>query len=129
MKIRYLTVAEVFYLHGRLLAATGGAPGVRDLGRVEAAVAAPKATFGNEDLYPGVVAKAATLCFSLVQGHAFVDGNKRIGHAAMAVFLSLNGYELKATVDDQERLIVGIASGTTTRDDLLAWLTQHAHAQ
>lgn len=127
--MRYLTVAEVFYLHGRLLATTGGAPGIRDLGRVEAAVAAPKATFGGEDLYPGVLPKAAALCFSLVQGHAFVDGNKRIGHASMAVFLSLNGYTLDATVDEQEHLILGIASGTTTRDELLAWLDAHARVK
>ncbi|MFT3767841.1 MAG: type II toxin-antitoxin system death-on-curing family toxin [Minicystis sp.] len=127
--MRYLTVAEVFHLHGRLLATTGGAPGIRDLGRVEAAVAAPKATFGGEDLYPGVLPKAATLCFSLVQGHAFVDGNKRIGHASMAVFLSLNGYTIDATVDDQERLILGIASGVTTRDELLTWLDAHARVK
>ena len=91
--------------------------------------AEPKATFGGEDLYPGVLSKAATLCFSLVQGHAFVDGNKRIGHAAMAVFLSLNGYTLDATVDDQERLILGIASGTTTRDELVTWLNEHAQSR
>ena len=127
--MRYLTVAEVFYLHGRLLATTGGASGVRDLGRIEAAVAAPKATFGGEDLYPGVLPKAATVCFSLVQGHAFVDGNKRIGHAAMAVFMSLNGYTLDATVDNQERLILGIASGVTTRDELLTWLNEHARVK
>lgn len=127
--MRYLTVAEVLYLHGRLLATTGGASGIRDLGRIEAAVAAPKATFGGEDLYPGLLPKAATLCFSLVQGHAFVDGNKRIGHAAMAVFLSLNGYALDATVDDQERLILAIASGVTTRDELLTWLNKHAHVE
>jgi death on curing protein len=127
--MRYLTVAEVLYLHDRLLATTGGASGIRDLGRVEAAIAAPKATFDGDDLYPGVLSKAATLCFSLVQGHAFVDGNKRIGHAAMAVFLSLNGYTLDATVDEQERLILGIASGTTSRDELVTWLNEHAQSR
>lgn len=123
--MRYLSLAEVFFLHARILAATGGAAGVRDLRGLEAAIAQPKATFGGEDLYPGVVAKAATLCFSLVQGHAFVDGNKRIGHAVMEVFLTLNGYLLEADVDAQEQTILQLASGKLSREALLSWLEAH----
>nr|WP_197539361.1 type II toxin-antitoxin system death-on-curing family toxin [Sorangium cellulosum] len=118
-------MAEVFFLHERVLAASGGAAGVRDLRAVEAAVAQPKATFGGEELYPTVIAKAATLCFSLVQGHPFIDGNKRVGHAAMEVFLMLNGYSLDAHVDDQERIMLSLASGALSRHELLAWLEQH----
>lgn len=80
--MRYLTLAEVVDLHRRLLQATGGAPGIRDLGALESAVAQPKATFGGADLYPTLVEKAAALCVALVVGHPFVDGNKRVGHAA-----------------------------------------------
>lgn len=123
--MRYLTLAEIFFLHERVVAASGGAAGVRDLRAVEAAVAQPKATFGGEDLYPTVIAKAATLCFSLVQGHPFIDGNKRVGHAAMEVFLMLNGYSLDAHVDVQERIMLSLASGALSRDQLLAWLEQH----
>ncbi|XXV37067.1 type II toxin-antitoxin system death-on-curing family toxin [Sorangium sp. So ce302] len=118
-------MAEVFFLHERVLAASGGAAGVRDLRAVEAAVAQPKATFGGEELYPTVIAKAATLCFSLVQGHPFIDGNKRVGHAAMEVFLMLNGYSLDAHVDVQERIMLSLASGALSRHELLAWLEQH----
>lgn len=125
--MRYLTLTEVFFLHDRLLASSGGAAGVRDLHTVEAAIAQPKATFDGEDLYPTVLAKAAALCFSLVQGHALIDGNKRIGHASMAVFLTLNGYTLEADVDDQERLILALASSNLSRDKLVAWLGEHAH--
>ncbi|XXU65219.1 type II toxin-antitoxin system death-on-curing family toxin [Sorangium sp. So ce1097] len=120
-----MTLAEVFFLHERVLAASGGAAGVRDLRAVEAAVAQPKATFGGEDLYPTVVVKAATLCFSLVQGHPFIDGNKRVGHAVMEVFLLLNGYSLDAHVDEQERIMLALASGALSREQLLAWLEQH----
>jgi death on curing protein len=126
--MRYLTLTEIFFLHDRVLEASGGAAGVRDLHAVEAATAQPKATFDGEDLYPTVLAKAAALCFSLVQGHAHIDGNKRIGHAAMEVFLTLNGYVLNADVDDQERLVLALASGSLSRDQLLAWLEEHAHA-
>jgi death-on-curing protein len=123
--MRYLTLPEVFFLHDRLLASSGGAAGVRDIRALEAAIAQPKATFGGQDLYPTVTAKAATLCFSLVQGHPFVDGNKRVGHASMDVFLRLNGYILEADVDEQERVMLALASGACSRDELLTWLEEH----
>ena len=125
--MRYLTLAEVIFLHDRILATSGGAAGVRDLRALEAAIAQPKATFDGEDLYPTVIAKAATLCFSLVQGHPFVDGNKRIGHASMDVFLTLNGHVIEADCDEQERVMLALASGELSRDRLLAWLAAHAH--
>lgn len=61
---------------------SGGASGIRDLGALESAVAQPHASFGGQDLYPDLITKAAALCFSLVMNHPFVDGNKRVGHAA-----------------------------------------------
>lgn len=82
---RYLTLAEVLSLHVEVLASSGGAAGIRDLGRVQAALGQPMATFDDAELHPTVEAKAAALGFSLIQGHSFVDGNKRIGHAAMEV--------------------------------------------
>ena len=109
--MRYLSLSEVLRLHADLVATSGGATGVRDLGRVQAALAQPMATFGGEDLYPALADKAAALGFALVQGHAFIDGNKRIGHAAMEVFLMLNGHELVESVDEQERAILAVASG------------------
>jgi len=83
--MRYLTLGEIVELHRRLLAATGGASGIRDFGALESAVAQPKVTFGGSDLYPTLPEKAAALCLALVQGHPFVDGNKRVGHAAMEI--------------------------------------------
>jgi death-on-curing protein len=63
--MRYLTLGEVVELHRRLLERTGGAPGIRDFGALESAIAQPKATFGSADLYPTLVEKAAALCFSV----------------------------------------------------------------
>lgn len=120
--MRYLTLSEVLRLHADLAATAGGATGVRDLGRVQSAPAQPMATFSGDDLYPTIVDKAAALGFALVQGHAFVDGNKRIGHAAMEVFLVLNGFELSESVDEQERAILAVASGNMSRETFTAWL-------
>ena len=68
-------------------------------------------TFGGQELYPGLADKAAALGFSLVCNHPFVDGNKRVGHAAMETFLVLNGWELAAGVDEQEQVILRLAAG------------------
>jgi len=123
--MRYLALAEVVELHRRLLEATGGAPGIRDLGALESAIAQPKATFGGVDLYPTLVEKAAALGLALVQDHPFVDGNKRVGHAAMETFLVLNGAEVDAQVGDQERVMLDLAAGRIDRSQLTDWLRQH----
>jgi death-on-curing protein len=82
-------------------------------------------TFGGEDLYTTVVEKAVALGFSIVMNHPFVDGNKRVGHAAMETFLVLNGYEIVASTDEQEQVILGLAAGQLERDEFTAWLRLH----
>ncbi|MFY9570284.1 MAG: type II toxin-antitoxin system death-on-curing family toxin, partial [Blastocatellia bacterium] len=68
---------------------------------------------------------AAALGHSLISNHPFVDGNKRVGHAAMEVMFLLNGYEIVATVDDQEETILAVASGKMSREDFASWVEQH----
>lgn len=84
---------------------SGGAIGILSLEGLESSVAQPRMTFGGQELYPSLVAKASALGFSLVKSHPFIDGNKRTGHAAVEVFLFLNGYEFQASVDEQERVM------------------------
>jgi len=120
--MRYLTLGEVVELHRAILEQTGGAAGIRDLGLLDSALAQPKATFGGNDLHATVTHKAAALCVSLVQNHPFADGNRRIGHAAMETFLVLNGLEVHASVDEQERMMLEIASGIRRRADVADWL-------
>ena len=121
--MRYVTLSEVLELHRLVIEQSGGADGVRDLAGVESAVVQPQMTFGGDELYPSLVDKAAALCFSLVMNHPFVDGNKRIGHAAMETFLFLNGRELAADVDDAESLFLKLAGGDVEREELVAWIT------
>jgi death-on-curing protein len=68
---------------------------------------------------------AAALCFSLVGHHPFVDGNKRVGHAAMETFLVLNGAEIDASLDEQERVMLDLAAGRVDRGQFADWLRQH----
>ena len=107
---------------------SGGGIGVRHLGRLESALAQPRQSFGGTDLYPSLVEKAAALGYSLIANHPFVDGNKRIGHAAMEIFLVLNGYEIDADVDEQERAVLAVAAGEMTRAQLTDWLRDHLRA-
>jgi death on curing protein len=72
--MRYLSLAEVLYLHRRILESGGGGAGIRDLPMLESALAQPKQTFGGSDLYPSLLETTAALCFSIVNNHPFVDG-------------------------------------------------------
>ena len=74
-----LSKEQVILLHKRLLEATGGSEGIRDEGMLDSALANPFQSFGNEELYPSVQAKAAQLCFGIAKNHPMVDGNKRLG--------------------------------------------------
>jgi death-on-curing protein len=122
---RHLSLAEVLKLHDLIISETGGSHGLRDLGLLESALGQPQQTFGGDDLYPSLVAKAAALGFSLIKNHPFVDGNKRVGHAAVEAMLMLNGFDLSASVDDSEAEILAVAAGTLTRDHFQNWLEQH----
>jgi len=120
-----LTQSQVLTLHQRIIAQSGGADGVRDVGALESAIAQPEMSYDEQDLYPTLIDKVSALGFSLINNHPFVDGNKRIGHAAIEVTLLMNGYEIKASVDAQETTILAVAAGEMDRADFLLWLQQH----
>jgi death-on-curing protein len=121
----YLSISEVFELHDRIISSSGGLRGIRDINALESAVNQPRQTFDQKDLYPDIVTKAAAICFSLVMNHPFVDGNKRVGHAAMETFLILNGYEIISSVDEQERVMLELAAGKMSRINFSEWLNNH----
>jgi death-on-curing protein len=123
--VDYLTVEQVLFLHARLIEETGGSHGVRDLGLLQSAAARPQATFDAEDLYPSLPAKAAALMESIVRGHPFVDGNKRTGIAAAALFLWRNGCRLTAGNDELESFAVEVADGSHTMETIEGWLLEH----
>lgn len=123
--MRYLTLGELIELHRRIIEQSGGADGIRDLGLAESALAQPQMSFGGEELYPTLAEKGAALCFSLVMNHPFVDGNKRIGHAAMETLLVMNRFELNADVDDSESVVLRLAAGELERISFTEWVVEH----
>ena len=123
--MRYLTVSEVLELHRRVVAESGGMLGILNLGGLDSAIAQPRMTFGGKELYPTPAEKASALGFSLITNHPFADGNKRTGHAAMEVFLVLNGLEIRASADEQEQVILRVAAAQMTREEFTDWLREH----
>ena len=111
----HLTVEIVLEIHGAVLAAHGGAPGIRDQGLLESAVAAPQATFGGESPFADSVEIAAAYLFYLCRNHAFIDGNKRTAMAAAIVFLRLNAIEPAKDSSAWEELVLGIAASDIDR--------------
>ncbi len=125
--IRFLQLGEALELHRQLIITSGGSPGLRDLGLLEAALSQPRQTFAGDDLYPTITDKAACLGFSLITNHPFLDGNKRIGHAATEVMLMLNGHELRASVEAAEATILAVASGGLDRRAYTSWVERHSY--
>lgn len=106
--IEYLDLDDLLALATALL---GDPPPVRDLGLLGAAVARPSASAFGEEAYPDLWSKAAALLHSIVNNHALVDGNKRLGWVACAVFLDINGIDpTSATNGDVVGLVMRVAS-------------------
>ena len=125
MIVGYLSVDQVLALHATQLRRYGGASGLRDRGGLEAALARPAMTFGGEDLYPDLAAKAAALMHSLALNHSSLDGNKRVAAHAAIVFLDLNGQELLATPDQLVEMTLAVAQGTVPVEALAIWFSQN----
>ena len=120
--MKFLSLFQILDLHRHIITQSGGSRGIRDFGALESALAQPQMTFEKKDLYPTLYDKAAAMAHSLVMNHPFVDGNKRVAHAAMEIFLLLNGYELEASVEEQEELFLQLAKGKISREELAKWL-------
>ncbi len=120
-----VSVDELLDLHRMMIDTIGGSHGVRDRGAAESALAQPFMTFGGEDLYPTLADKASALGFSLINNHPFIDGNKRVGHAAMKSFLRLNQHDLVADIDEQERVVLAVAAGELGREEFTEWVKAH----
>lgn len=121
----FLTVDDVLAIHQRMIEEFGGRGGIRDRGLLESAVAMPMARFGGEYLHRETPEMAAASLFHLCRNHPFEDGNKRTSLAAAEVFLLLNDCRLRASNDELERLTVGVADGSLSKQDVTAFFEAH----
>jgi death on curing protein len=117
--ILHLTVPAVKAIHAEVLAAHGGASGIRDEALLESAVAAPQATMMGQPLISDPLEIAAAYLFYLCRNHAFIDGNKRTALAACLVFLESNGLlrDAKLPTDKWEEFVLDVAASKLGRDE------------
>lgn len=123
--MKILDINDIIKMHTTLIKETGGINGIRDIGLLESAVYSPFQTFGKEYIYKSIEEKASRLCYSLVNNHAFIDGNKRIGVLTMLVFLELNGIIINCTDNELIKLGLGLANNKISSDMLLTWILNH----
>lgn len=111
----------VLVVHRRQVLQHGGAPGIRNEGLLESAMARPRQIFAYEP-EADIARLAAAYAWSIAQNHPFVDGNKRTALVACRVFLRLNGYDLLASADEKYEVFMGIGSGAVSEGELVQWL-------
>lgn len=119
------TLQDIYELHTQLENAFVLSSGVRDENLLASAVNTPFQTFMGNDLYPSIYDKAAQLCYGIANNHPFTDGNKRTALHSMYVYLIINGFDITATQQDVESMIIDIASGNMTNTELAQWLREN----
>ncbi len=124
MDVYYLDMEDTLLLHKRQLERFGDAPGIRNAGLIEAALARPQSGY-----YRDRIEEAAALWESLTMNLGFIDGNKRVGFAATYVFLRINGLTIDASVETTLEFVIGnLETGDFNKDVLDAWLRRHTRA-
>ena len=116
------TIQDIYELHTQLENTFILSPGIRDKNLLASAVNTPFQTFMGNDLYPSIYDKAAQLCYGIANNHPFTDGNKRTALHSMYVYLIINGYDITATQQDVENLIINVAAGRMHTTELSKWL-------
>lgn len=120
-----ITLEYIYKVHEEIINSTGGLHGVRDSNLLESSINNIYQTFDSVELYPTILDKAASLCYSLIQNHAFNDGNKRLGINILQVYLHLNGYKLFVTDEELIDLGLGIASSKYDKEYIKSWIIKH----
>jgi death-on-curing protein len=118
----WISLAVTLAIHDRQLAEHGGAAGIRDRGMLESALARPlnSWSYGEDDF----ASLAAEHAYGVARNHPFVDGNKRTAWILARLFLELNGQRLRFTPADAIRLMLGLAAGEISREELGRWFRE-----
>lgn len=123
--MKHVSVSYVLKLHTKMIEATGGKTGVRDIDLLESALFNAFATFDGIELYPGVEDKCANICYSIVKNHPFTDGNKRMGVYLLLLLLEYNDIVLHYTQPELIDLGLGVAEGRYLQKNIVDWIYTH----
>ena len=123
MSWRWISRQALLLLHGESLAEHGGAPGMRDEGLLDSALARPKNLVAYGE--PDVADLAACYGVGVAKNHPFIDGNKRAAFLCVGLFLHLNGMRLQATQAEATLTMLAVAAGEITEAEFASWLREH----
>lgn len=121
----FLALDDVLALHQDQISRYGGAAGIRDIGLLQSAIAAPAVTFDGALLHRSLAEMAAAYLYHLSQNHPFIDGNKRTALAAALVFLWINGHRVRIPEDDLYAMAIGVAGGRVSKADIAVFFARH----
>jgi len=123
--IKFLNKSIVLSFHSDQLKLYGGKEGVRDHQLLESALAQPQASFDGDYVHKDLFHMAAAYGFHLCQNHPFYDGNKRTALIAMYTFLYVNGYQITADKKSLFAIVMDLANGKVSKDELTNYLKEH----
>lgn len=123
MSFLYLNSEEIIKIHDLIIAETGGRDGLLHETKLLSLEAQPSQEISGHILYPGIESKSALYLREIIQGHIFVDGNKRTGLTVTKKFLEDNGYVLKAPDKELKEIPLSIAKSELEFKDITNWIS------
>lgn len=121
----FLEIADILEIDQILIDRFSGMSSVRDEGLLESALSQPQVLFFGELLHPTSHAQAAAYLYHLAKNHPFLDGNKRTAYGAIEAFLRLNGYNLNLSNEETYNMVIQIAQGEMSKEELSSFLAEH----
>lgn len=118
-----LNLDQLLEIHALLINETGGANGLRDLGRLEAAIATQTQNVFGQELYQNEIEKSAAIIRSIIADHPFVDGNKRTAVLAGLTFLNINNIKIEFSKGELEDFAVKITVEKLDISTISSWLS------
>ena len=123
--IEFITINEVILCYEQIIDVTGGKKGLRDFGLLDSSLNRCFVSFDGIELYPSIISKISVTCYSLINNHCFIDGNKRIGIQIMCILLELNNIFIDYSQKELIKLGLGVASGKIKENDIENWIIKH----
>lgn len=124
--MKTINIEQLLQLHVVVIKETGGSNGLRDLGRLEAALATQTQEVFGEELYKTIFEKAAALARGIIGDHPFVDGNKRTGILAGITLMEINGFRFIAKTGELEDFAVKVAVDKLDVPAIADWLEKNS---
>ena len=123
--MRLLSLEQILQIHALITQETGGSGGLRDLGRLEAALATQTQHVFGQELYAGEIIKASALMRAVISDYPFIEGNKRTGVLACLTYLELNHVPVTFEKNELEDFAVSIAVGKLDVPVIASWIIAH----